>query len=85
MTINSGSLIRFAVEGNPSTGYEWDTTKVDDDGAFDVCGDYVQKSDGMPGDGSVGTYYFTISAGKMAGDGTFSIAYDRSWDDEAAL
>ena len=85
-SITASHGIRLAVEGNPTTGFEWDLVQGTNDtnGVFDVCGDYYPDesnpmADGI-GTGTGGTYYFTITAGEASGTGTFSIAYSRDWE-----
>ena len=78
--LEHGKEIRFSLSCNPSTGYEWNV-KADD--AFTVTQDFILDpagfEEGMVGVG--GTCYFTLKAGEEAGDGSFSLSYERSWEE----
>ena len=71
-----GSDLTFVIEGNPTTGYQWQLKTESD--SFTVEGDYGQKDapEGMVGVG--GNYRFDISFLKD-GDFTLKFTYLRSW------
>lgn len=71
-------VVKIAVAGNPTTGYEWKST---DTNLKILKEDYMvdEHEDGMVGVG--GTYAWYVTAEK-AGTYTFGAEYKRAWEEE---
>ena len=84
ITIEQGKSVRFSVQGNPTTGYEWTWDPTVANGAFTVTTDYVMDiitpdQEGYTGIG--GTYYFTVEAtANGENQGTLKLYEGRSWE-----
>ena len=76
-----GSTITFALDGNPTTGYEW-TAQTDNDHIVlknSVYEGYEAQENGVMLAGRGGVYYFTYEA-KSAGTTKVTFHYARSWE-----
>ena len=73
--------VTVALDGNPTTGYEW-TAQSADEAVATVAGEYTadEAAEGMTGVG--GTYNFTVT-GVAEGSTVVTFKYARSWEDEA--
>ena len=86
--INKSHPVRFAVSGNPTTGYQWDvaedTNANNSIPVYNVCGTYAMTSaNGQPMMGSGGTYYFTVTSNDLTGTDTLVLEYAQSWSTAA--
>ena len=77
LMLETGGMLRVAVQENPSTGTKWNVVPNLANGAFAITEDFVPFRE-QPG--SPGVRYFTLDAGDAAADGTFSIWLGRSWE-----
>ena len=78
-----GSTLDFTIEGNPTTGYQWQFLTKDDSIEL-VSGDYVQNDNPGMMVGVGGKYVFVIDF-KADGDYSLDFAYMRSWAPEDGL
>lgn len=73
-----GSTITVALEGNPTTGYEW-TAEINGDNLKAVSDDYKSSGKSNIAAGAGGVYTFKFE-GVGDGTGTLSFKYARSWE-----
>ncbi len=78
-----GSRLEFIIEGNPTTGYQWQFLTQDDSVEL-VSGDYVPNDNPGMMVGVGGKYDFVIDF-KADGDYKLDFAYMRSWDPKDGL
>jgi len=78
VTLRQGDTLTLKIEGNPTTGYAWAISEVDE-AILSVSGDAEYKS-GSPLIGAGGTYTFTF---KAAAPGTtpLKFIYYRSFEE----
>lgn len=76
--INVGGLIVISLEGNPSTGYTWETSNLDST-ILKQVGDAAFISSDPSLMGSGGTLALTFEALK-AGTTTLTLVYHRPWE-----
>jgi general secretion pathway protein G len=74
-----GDVVEIKLDGNPTTGYSWSTTKLQGD-SVKQNGDpaYAQKNnDGRVGGGGTFTFKFTV---EKVGQSTLNLGYARPWE-----
>ncbi len=76
--VKTGDLIVIQLEGNPSTGYAWETRDLDA-AMFELVGEPEFKSDSPDLIGAGGTLTLTFKALK-AGTATLNLVYHRPWE-----
>lgn len=73
-----GSIVRFAFDSNPTTGYDW-TAELEGDCVRLIRDEYVQDP-ALPGMAGVGgTQYYAYEA-VQEGTATVTFTYARSWE-----
>ena len=75
--INSGKNIHLTLEGNPTTGYQWQIID-NNDSVLKLMGEPEYKSDSNLV-GSSGVYNFTFSS-QQPGQTKLKLGYLRSWE-----
>lgn len=79
ITVHVNETFQVSLEGNPTTGFSWETSKLDET-LLAQQGEPVytqQTSNKLVGSG--GTYLFTFKA-VQTGDATLNLVYHRSWE-----
>ena len=77
---NGDKVFQIQLEGNPTTGYEWDYSMDKEGIVKEDSADYVQDSADEDIEGAGGTYIFKFS-GVKEGDVTLTFTYAQPWED----
>lgn len=81
-SIASGAEIEITLEGNPTTGYEWDVVSFSTNSLQPIgAGQYrpAEQSAGRPRAGAGGQFLFKFKAVKP-GESNVKMVYRRSWE-----
>jgi inhibitor of cysteine peptidase len=77
---NTDKVFQIQLDGNPTTGYEWDYSMDKEGIVKEVSAEYVQDSADEDIEGAGGTYIFEFS-GVEEGDVTLTFEYARPWEE----
>lgn len=77
--LHVGQVFMITLDGNPTTGYEWEYKMVPDTSIISIQGEYIPANVGPGIVGSGGKYVYK---GKALAPGTVSIifSYSRPWE-----
>jgi uncharacterized lipoprotein YbaY/predicted secreted protein len=80
--LKAGQMLAVRLDSNPSTGYSWQVSQVDD-AVLKQQGEplFIQPADAPPGAGGAQVFLFTAAAG---GSTTLRLVYKRSFEPDAA-
>jgi inhibitor of cysteine peptidase len=73
----TGETFTISLNSNPSTGYDWQIDKIDNNYLEYIKKDFVQNLPAMPGQGGTSTLYFKAL---KAGQTELRLVYCRSWE-----
>ncbi len=82
ITLRPGDTLIVTLEGNPSTGYNWERAKTDEATVLKQIGDaefQADRSDVVGGPGKIVLRFEAAAAGQT----TLHLVYHRSWESEA--
>jgi inhibitor of cysteine peptidase len=78
-TVQTGDVITIRLAENPTTGYRWEISKVDDQLVEFQSSDYVKTSGATVGGGGERTFNFRA---KSKGNGQILLRLRRAWEAE---